>query len=78
MSGLCQPAYVLDLPGGHGKVPVATAGPCSLHRDSHETGARAYVATDFRRRRHIYRDHADRMAPDADATSDPVDKNQKS
>ena len=21
-SGLCQPAYVLDIPGGHGKVPV--------------------------------------------------------
>jgi lysine 2,3-aminomutase len=25
VSGLCQPAYVLDLPGGFGKVPV---GPC--------------------------------------------------
>src|SRR5579862_1982357 len=25
VSGLCQPDYVLDLPGGHGKVPV---GPC--------------------------------------------------
>jgi lysine 2,3-aminomutase len=23
VSGLCQPSYVLDLPGGHGKVPVA-------------------------------------------------------
>ena len=22
VSGLCQPAYVLDIPGGHGKVPV--------------------------------------------------------
>ena len=22
LSGLCQPTYVLDLPGGHGKVPV--------------------------------------------------------
>jgi lysine 2,3-aminomutase len=21
-SGLCQPTYVLDIPGGHGKVPV--------------------------------------------------------
>ena len=21
-SGLCQPSYVLDIPGGHGKVPV--------------------------------------------------------
>ena len=27
-SGLCQPTYVLDIPGGHGKVPV---GPCYLH-----------------------------------------------
>jgi lysine 2,3-aminomutase len=25
VSGLCQPTYALDLPGGHGKVPV---GPC--------------------------------------------------
>ncbi len=24
-SGLCQPAYVLDIPGGHGKVPVGPA-----------------------------------------------------
>jgi len=32
VSGLCQPAYVLDLPGGHGKVPV---GPCYAR----ETGA---------------------------------------
>ena len=22
MSGLCQPDYVLDIPGGHGKAPV--------------------------------------------------------
>jgi lysine 2,3-aminomutase len=28
VSGLCQPAYVLDLPGGFGKVPV---GPCYAH-----------------------------------------------
>jgi lysine 2,3-aminomutase len=27
MSGLCQPTYVLDIPGGHGKVPV---GPTYL------------------------------------------------
>ena len=29
-SGLCQPTYVLDIPGGHGKVPV---GPCWARRD---------------------------------------------
>jgi lysine 2,3-aminomutase len=28
VSGLCQPTYVLDIPGGHGKVPV---GPGYLH-----------------------------------------------
>ena len=30
LSGLAQPTYVLDIPGGHGKVPV---GPCYLHGD---------------------------------------------
>ena len=27
VSGLCQPTYILDIPGGHGKAPV---GPCYL------------------------------------------------
>lgn len=26
VSGLCQPVYVLDIPGGHGKVPLTPAG----------------------------------------------------
>jgi lysine 2,3-aminomutase len=30
VSGLCQPAYVLDIPGGHGKAPI---GPCYLHEE---------------------------------------------
>ena len=37
LSGLCQPTYVLDIPGGHGKSPVgpsyvsgAPDGPCSV------------------------------------------------
>ena len=30
LSGLCQPAYVLDIPGGHGKSPI---GPHYLSRD---------------------------------------------
>lgn len=30
LSGLCQPTYVLDIPGGHGKVPV---GPCYVGED---------------------------------------------
>ena len=31
-SGLCQPAYVLDIPGGHGKSPI---GPNYLERRRH-------------------------------------------
>jgi lysine 2,3-aminomutase len=27
VSGLCQPTYVLDIPGGYGKVPI---GPCAI------------------------------------------------
>ena len=34
VSGLCQPTYVLDMPGGHGKVPV---GP-SMRRKRSEAG----------------------------------------
>jgi lysine 2,3-aminomutase len=30
VSGLCQPSYVLDIPGGHGKVPI---GLCAAHPD---------------------------------------------
>lgn len=33
VSGLCQPSYVLDLPGGHGKSPV---GPCYLRESDGE------------------------------------------
>ena len=42
LSGLCQPTYVLDIPGGHGKVPV---GPVYLDGDEVEDpwgGRRAY------------------------------------
>ena len=43
-SGLCQPAYVLDIPGGHGKSPV---GPNYLNKDGS-------VVEDFNGRRHPY------------------------
>jgi len=33
VSGLCQPTYVLDIPGGHGKVPV---GPSYLKTNAEE------------------------------------------
>jgi lysine 2,3-aminomutase len=43
-SGLCQPAYVLDIPGGYGKSPI---GPTYLN----EYGS---VVEDFNGRRHAY------------------------
>jgi lysine 2,3-aminomutase len=50
LSGLCQPTYVLDIPGGHGKVPV---GPDYV---AQENGC--YVE-DFNGRRHAYPPAAD-------------------
>ncbi|HXN43319.1 MAG TPA: lysine-2,3-aminomutase-like protein [Xanthobacteraceae bacterium] len=46
-SGLCQPTYVLDIPGGHGKVPI---GPQHLRGDE-QTG---YEIEDFRGQQHRY------------------------
>ena len=37
LSGLCQPTYVLDIPGGHGKSPI---GPNYLSRDARRTEPR--------------------------------------
>jgi lysine 2,3-aminomutase len=47
LSGLCQPSYVLDIPGGFGKSPI---GPCYLH----PTGAGACAVEDFKGRTHAY------------------------
>lgn len=46
-SGLCQPSYVLDIPGGFGKSPI---GPNYLEW----TGDGNYRVEDFNGRRHIY------------------------
>jgi lysine 2,3-aminomutase len=43
-SGLCQPQYVLDIPGGHGKSPI---GPSYLSADQTEI-------VDFKGARHAY------------------------
>jgi len=51
LSGLCQPAYVLDIPGGHGKSPI---GPNYLTRVSGSNGAARYAVEDFNGRRHAY------------------------
>lgn len=48
LSGICQPTYMLDLPGGHGKVPV---GPAYARTD--EAGE-AWVIADINGREHCY------------------------
>ena len=35
VSGLCQPTYVLDIPGGYGKVPIT---PCAVTPDGSPGG----------------------------------------
>jgi lysine 2,3-aminomutase len=46
-SGLCQPEYVLDIPGGHGKSPI---GPNYLAPD----GAGGWRVEDFNGASHCY------------------------
>lgn len=48
LSGLCQPTYVLDIPGGHGKAPAA---PAWIAPD----GDGGHVVEDFTGRLHRYR-----------------------
>ncbi|MFN6924165.1 MAG: lysine-2,3-aminomutase-like protein [Tabrizicola sp.] len=48
LTGIAQPLYVLDIPGGHGKVPV---GPGYLRRDG-----KAWIVTDPQGAEHPYRD----------------------
>ncbi|MEV7218411.1 lysine-2,3-aminomutase-like protein [Streptomyces sp. NPDC056353] len=47
VSGLCQPTYVLDIPGGHGKVPLADS---RVERSADGS----YLVTDRRGARHRY------------------------
>ena len=50
LSGLCQPAYVLDIPGGHGKSPI---GPNYLTQTG-SNGSAHIVVEDYKGRRHRY------------------------
>ena len=47
ISGLCQPTYVLDIPGGHGKAPIAA--PFAVRRDDG-----VYEVTDYTGATHPY------------------------
>ena len=49
-SGLCQPTYVIDIPGGHGKSPI---GPDYLAQTG-SNGSAHFVVEDFNGRRHRY------------------------
>jgi lysine 2,3-aminomutase len=57
MSGLCQPTYVLDIPGGHGKSPI---GPNYIKCIGSSSAAH-FVVEDFKGRRHQYSAH--RLVP---------------
>jgi len=58
LSGIAQPTYVLDIPGGHGKVP---AGPCWITRDEEDAG---WLAEDISGVRHPYADEIEPGAPE--------------
>jgi lysine 2,3-aminomutase len=65
LSGLCQPTYVLDIPGGHGKSPIGPdystpTGAAEEHR---------YEIEDFNGRRHLY--PPVRRPRPADSSRDP-------
>jgi lysine 2,3-aminomutase len=64
VSGLCQPAYVLDIPGGHGKVPV---GPDYLESDGEQTRV-----TDIHGRMHEYP-----PAPNAATAVIPAERSER-
>ena len=48
VSGLCQPIYVVDIPGGHGKAP---AGPAYWRREGDH-----WRVEDWRGKSHAYAD----------------------
>jgi lysine 2,3-aminomutase len=52
VSGLCQPTYILDIPGGYGKAVISE----SVVR---ETSEGCYSVTDFRGDEHVYPPIAD-------------------
>jgi lysine 2,3-aminomutase len=51
ISGLCQPAYVLDIPGGHGKSPI---GPSYIRAAPAAPDGQSFEVEDFKGGRHIY------------------------
>ena len=50
LSGIAQPTYVLDIPGGHGKAPI---GPCYIQPDA---GGSGWEVEDWEGGQHAYSD----------------------
>ncbi len=48
VSGLCQPTYILDIPGGHGKTPLT---PCGVEPN---TSNGSWTVTDYNGKAHRY------------------------
>ena len=61
VSGLCQPTYILDLPGGHGKVPVGPSYVTPLAAEPKEP--QRYLVEDYAGYRHVYPPAAEDAAP---------------
>jgi len=51
VSGLCQPAYMLDIPGGHGKSPI---GPSYIRAAPGVPEGQCFEVEDFKGGRHAY------------------------
>ncbi|WP_024577833.1 MULTISPECIES: lysine-2,3-aminomutase-like protein [unclassified Afipia] len=51
VSGLCQPDYVLDIPGGHGKAPIGPQYLSQTGKDGHD---RRYRVVDYCGDVHLY------------------------
>jgi lysine 2,3-aminomutase len=60
LSGLCQPTYMLDIPGGHGKSPL---GPSYVDRVGVNGGAH-WTVEDYTGRRHRYAAAPDEASPE--------------
>ena len=52
ISGLCQPTYILDIPGGHGKAPLNLSA-------AQRTEGGCYAVSDYRGGKHVYPPAAD-------------------
>ena len=54
-SGLCQPTYILDIPGGHGKSPIGPNYLSELNNDRLDEAR--YLVEDYQGRQHPYNEY---------------------